>query len=757
MAIKPGANLATSRESTKLTDWENEPTYKDLHQDYLAAESSHGEFVAQLETNRLNMAGGEEIKTRTNKSTHRPLIIRKNAESRYPMLSEPLLNTDDMYMIQPRTAEDEKPAEQNQMLLNYYWAVKVDKVKLVDDSVRVFVDEGTVVIKTGWKAEEEMVEVEKEFPIYASPEESLMILQEAVQSGQMAPEQAQAMVEAGEPVQTGVEIKLVQESRLVENHPTYEVCQNENIILDPTANGVKENLKFLIHEYETDLSTLKEQEYVKEYIKTSDGKEEVRESGIYHNLDDIDLDADTGLENTTSDSYSSKDDFKFEDDARKKITAYEYWGEWDINGDGTTEAIVATWIGKTLIRLEENPFPHKQIPFSIAAYMPKKGELRGQPDAELLVENQNIIGNMMRAANDITTTKAIGQKLVNEQLFSNASEWDAYKAGNDARFQANMDPKSAIYQANVEKVDSSLFQMIDLYMNDAAAITGSKGGSGNTTGAYQNVDAVRSSMDSSAKRELGILRRLTLQCFNDMGRKTIINQQVYASQEETLRITNTEFAVVRREDLAGEFDLSIDVSTPEAENEKAEKLNMLMQTNAASMDPNMSKIIYAKIATLWKEPGLAKQIEEYEPQPDPMAEEMKQIQLETAKLQMQKVQMEIATLSKGIEDTDSKIVERVSRAEENMTADIMVKQSQAMSLRAQAEKLMAEADKLSSETDVIDKDFMHDFSGEKRKLEELDNEFNAGVKSNDNREKAIAAENQERLRAQNNLSQFGTA
>jgi len=346
---------------------------------------------------------------------------------------------------------------------------------------------------------------------------------------------------------------------------------------------------------------------------------------------------------------------------------------------------------------------------------------------------------MMRAANDITTTKAIGQKLVQENLFSNSSEWDSYQAGNDARYQANVDPKMAIFQANVEKVDPSVFQMIDLYMKDGEQMTGVNGSGGNgSSGVYQNQASVRSSMDASSKRELGILRRFVTQVFNDMGRKTVQNQQEFASQEEMLRITDKEFTVVRRDDLQGEFDLTIDVSTPEAESEKAERLNMLMQTNQANMDPALQKIFYTEILRLWKMPEAEKAVEEFEPQPDPAAEEMKQLQLEKARLELQEVQIRMAETGKKIEDMDSKIIERLSRAEENKTADIDVKKSQAESFRAQAEKLLAEANKLESEgrkleseSDEIDRSFLDSYSGETRKLQELDNEFNARNKRED--------------------------
>ena len=43
--------------------------------------------------------------------------------------------------------------------------------------------------------------------------------------------------------------------------------------------------------------------------------------------------------------------------------AYEYWGYWDINNDGIVKPFVATWVGDVMIRLEENPYPDKQLPY----------------------------------------------------------------------------------------------------------------------------------------------------------------------------------------------------------------------------------------------------------------------------------------------------------------------------------------------------------------------------------------------------------
>ena len=92
--------------------------------------------------------------------------------------------------------------------------------------------------------------------------------------------------------------------------------------------------------------------------------------------------------------------------------------------------IVATWIGTTLIRLEENPFPHKRLPFSMATYMPVKKDVTGEPDAELLRENQESIGKLTRAAHDIVTEQAVGQEFIDETFFPSESAKQQYYKGN---------------------------------------------------------------------------------------------------------------------------------------------------------------------------------------------------------------------------------------------------------------------------------------------------------------------------------------
>lgn len=673
--------------------WKNEPTFTDLSKDLRMSDTSHTMFREALLIRNENFAGGKNIITNAKgKSTTRPKLIRKQAEWKYASLEEPFLSTRDMFKIDPRTDEDADAAMQNQLLINYQWATKVKKVKFINDVMRNLVDEGTVIVKVGWEAEEGTKIVEEEVPDYASPEESVVLLRQQVESGQLSIEAATQIMQSGQPMQKGMKTVYKEKTVLVKNQPVYRVCNAANVRIDPTCEGVFEDAKFIIHEYDTSFSELRKDEHIvsweeEEYLDEATATIKVRkvkhERGFYKNLEIL---KEMNIE-TIGDVYGSLpgQTFKFSDKPRKKARAYEYWGYWDIHGNDTLVPIVATWVSGVMIRLEENPFPHKKIPFAIATYMPVKREVHGQADGDLLVDNQNTIGRMIRAAEDITISQAVGQTFVDEQLFPSPVQKANYEKGNTVYFKHGLDPRLAIHRQNVDTVPASVFQLIQNQNAEAESLSGTKAFSQGISGvAFGSVaEGARGAMDATAKRELSILRRLS-EMFKDIARMTVAMNQTFLEEQEIIRITN-EFVAIRRDDLTGEFDFDMDISTPERDNETAQKLTMLLQTNAANMNPVVQHKMYKKLAMLWKMPDLAKDLGEYTPpEPHPMEEEMRKLQMENARLENIK-------LKKAIEELDSRISERVSRSVEN-ESDVRTKDSQSELREAQARKITSEAD-----------------------------------------------------------------
>lgn len=87
----------------------------------------------------------------------------------------------------------------------------------------------------------------------------------------------------------------------------------------------------------------------------------------------------------------------------------------------------------------------------------------------------------------------------------------------------------------------------------------------------------------------------------------------------------------------------------------------MLQTMGNNMDPAMSRMILADIARLRKMPALAKRIEEYAPEPDPMQEQMQQ-------LEMQKLQWEIEKLKSETQENYADAQQKGAKAH-NITAD----------------------------------------------------------------------------------------
>src|SRR5690606_2895379 len=114
----------------------------------------------------------------------------------------------------------------------------------------------------------------------------------------------------------------------------------------------------------------------------------------------------------------------------------------------------------------------------------------------------------------------------------------------------------------------------NLQNQEAEALTGIKSFSGGLSGdAYGQVaTGIKGMLDAAAKREMAILRRLA-KGVSDIGRKIIAMNAEFLSDVEVVRVTNKEFVQINREELAseaGEFDLSVDISTFEVDNAKAQ-------------------------------------------------------------------------------------------------------------------------------------------------------------------------------------------
>ena len=655
--------------SEKLTDWKIEPSIADLKGDLDYARQENTDQKSNVDgwLNLRNATGAESgKKTKTvGRSSVQPKLIRKHNEWRYPALSEPFLNTERMFNINPRTFEDKAAADQNQLILNWQFDTKLNKVDFIDRYVRKTVDEGTCVVRVGWERKTEKVKVLK--PVYEytqlemGDEEGMQMLAQATEMATSDPEAWEADPSIPDELRAAVEFGLenqemvvaveigeewVQENKITYNQPSLKIIDVANFFIDPSCDGEWEDAQFMISTFEST-------------------KSELKKRGIYKNLDDVNWGAnqikaqvgDPDHETTTpiADGRLNQD--------KSKVLVYEYWGEWNVHDDGVMIPIVATFIGDTMIQLTENPFPDRKPPFVIVPYMPILGSIWGEADASLLQDNQRILGAVTRGTIDLLGRSANAQSgyskgfldPVNRKRFTN---------GEDFEFNPNEDPRVAIQQMQYPEIPNSALTVMQLQNAEAEGLSGVKSFSGGITGeAYGRVArGISGALDAAGQREMSILRRLA-EGMRLIGRKIISMNAFFLEEKEVIRVTNREFVEIKRKDLSGAFDLIVDISTAQVDEQKSQDLGMMLQTIGPDMDPGLSKIILGQIADLKRMPELAEQIRSYEPQPDPLQQRLAELQIEEleAKIELDKAraaeamaQAENKALDTELEVTGSK-------------------------------------------------------------------------------------------------------
>lgn len=561
--------------------------------------------------------------------------IKKQDEWQHAYLVDPFVSNPDIIKASPITSNDLERARQTEILLNTQFCRQFDRYNFVSKAVKVLTTEGTCVVQTGWEYEDKVEEVE--VPIIGTD-----------------PITGQQMI-------VGTEMK--EQLVVVKNQPTAKVCRNQDVFIDPTCQDNLDDAQFVIYRYETDMTTLLNEAELKGYKNLNK---------IMKELSDDEYDTDYVPEDTTL--------FKFSDKARKKLIIYEYWGNLALDGGNQAKPIVCSWIGDTIIRLQDNPYPDKKVPFVIAPFNPVPFKLYGEANAEMISDSQKILTAIKRGMIDNLANSNNGQKGIKKGSLDIVNR-KRYLKGQNFEFNGSI---SDFYDGNYNQLPSSIFNVFQMEQNSIDSITGVKsfqgGVNGNALG--NTATGIRGALDATATRRLNQVRNISENLIKPLLRKWIAYNGEFLDESQVVRVTENEFVEVMRDDVTGVIDLDIEVSTAEDNANKAQQISFMMQTLGQNMDEEMRNLMLSEIATLYKMPRLAKKIKEYQPQPNPFQEKM--AELEVALKQAQ-VQNEFA------------------KAKEN-EVDVQLK-----TWKAELEK--AKARNLDSKSDKQDLEFLKEESG----------------------------------------------
>ena len=485
---------------------------------------------------------------------------------------------------------------------------------------------------------------------------------------------------------TSLGFKKQQVLKTITNKPTVEICNLKNIYIDPTCQGDMDKANFVIHSYETSLA-------------------ELTRLGHYTNLDKL----SQSLTDTDGFDLDTYNDFKFKDTARRKLTVYEYWGFWDIDDNNELVPIVVAWCGDTIIRMSDNPFPDGKLPFVVFNYLPEENSIYGIPNAELLGDNQEILGAVTRGMIDLLGKSANSQTGFAKN-FLDPTNKAKFRQGLDYEYNQGFMPQQHVYTHKYPEIPDSAMHIVQMMNNEAESLSGVKAFSGTGISASNLGDVaagVRGVLDAVSKREMSILRRISDGMIK-LGRKIIAMNSEFLSEEEVVRITNNEFVTIRRDDLQGEFDLSLSISTAEGDDAKAKELSFMLQTIGNTLGQEIVQLILAEIATLRKMPDLAHAIENFHQEPN--------------ELEIKRQELELAKLEAEVELVKAEAMERQAKAQVQ-TAKVDVEQ-------ARADNLQSDADNKTLDFVERDSGLSHQRQLEKQSLDhqqKLENELTSNL------------------------------
>ena len=209
-------------------------------------------------------------------------------------------------------------------------------------------------------------------------------------------------------------------------------------------------------------------------------------------------------------------------------------------------------------------------------------------------------------------------------------------------FEFNGTPQD-FWQGGYNPIPSSAFDMIGLMNNEIESLTGVKSFSGGISGNAlgSTATAARGAMDATSVRRMNIVRNIAENLVKPLMRKWMSYNAEFLEEEEVVRITNDEYVPVRKDDLTGRVDIDLSVETAEENSARAQQLSFLLQTLGNNVDPAITQELMAQILDLSRMPDQAKKIRDYQPQPDPAEEQMKQLQLENMMLENAKLKSEV--------------------------------------------------------------------------------------------------------------------
>lgn len=651
--------------------------FKDLKHDYKQAKQAKSE-IDQLISGWNDAYYGLGLpKVTKNGSSLVRREVAKQIEWMKANMTEPFTSTN--HPVRVNSIKGQNQARIMQKYANNEFVNNFDRETFMSQLVDVLLREGTAWTRTGWDFREKVIE--ENITSITMPE-----LLERQQKGQEPFTITKNEQKDGQPETFNVRYKRFTD---LCNKATAEVCRNEHILPDPSARD-DNDLRFLFHERLETISSLKE-------------------SGLYDkdDLDKLESSLDDEREESTlgsarnseAQAYGYKQDYKTKDKARRKIKIVEYWGFYDLDGDGIAEPIVATWAEKedVNLRIEENPMPSKAIPFQRAVYSARPFSLWGNALAYFIEDNQKAVTGISRGILDNMSGANNGQKFIKR----GGLDYINFKRMRDGErhIMTNKDPREIIQDGGYNVLPASVFNTMEMFVNESRELSGMSGGMSlnkNSLNKDDNGDmqlTMAQQKMAGAVRNIGnLISKIVFEWINMAG--DFLNpeqiEDLFQNSEKT------DYYLFRE---AKTSKVSCKVGTEVTRSMRLKQINLLMQQSkilGEKAPPGTIEALTAEMFELFDKYDEAEAIRTYVPQPSPEQQMMQQLAILKEQLEVEKLKIEIANLQTESQLNQTKSVSQMAIAKTTLAH----KESQINQNNAETQKLNVETALLPATTEA---------------------------------------------------------
>jgi len=586
------------------------------------------------------------------------LIIReiaKQIEWMKPNITEPFTSTSNPIRI--NCAINSGRARVMEKWSNHQFTQDFDRQTFMEQLTDVLLREGTVWVKTGWEYTENIVE--QAFPSM-SMEELLVKTEELGEPDEL---------NQNEDGTFSVEWK---KTKMLTNRPTGDICRNEHVFPDPSARTDKE-CRFVIQKSYYTISELKKKNWCSEKqlnkLQSSMGQE--REDTALGSVRDAD-----------ARNYGYDTGYQPKDKARRKIAVLEYWGEYDVNGDGIAEQIVARWAERETIDfgIEENPMPSKSIPFYSEVFSSRPFSLWGNSLAYFLGDSQRVKTGIVRGIMNNMANANNGQKFVTR----GALDYVNFKRLRNGDRHIIVNKPDSIVDGSYNQLPQSVFQTLELFTRETQELSGvSSGGPALSQGNTSEDNTQQLTM--SQQRMASIVRGIE----NLLGKivyEWLLMAKVFLDNSQIEQMfTGDEIVDYMSFESASHSHIKMKIGTDVTRNVRIQQINMLMQQSKVlgeSLPPEQISNLVAEMYELYDMYEEARALREYKPEPSQEQLQMQQMELQAKQLELQKMQLENAKLQAEI----GQITTQGQLNQADAQATVMYKQAQTAEKYAKAEK-----------------------------------------------------------------------